>query len=115
MTTARIHCQVLEVASQNDRRARHGCPRDLLPWADPYIAGLIRRLEDRYNVEDGGDDLSDPFAADDESARRSGLADWQEDADAPALEASRPCCYPPVYGGFPLIDDVGEGDDADAY
>jgi len=46
-----LYCTVVEVpvlvpGSQVKRSAR-----DLLPWADPYIAGLIRRLQDEVRQE----------------------------------------------------------------
>lgn len=112
MTIARIHCQVLEVPARNEWRQRGERPRDLLPWADPYIAKLIHRLEDRYEAEDFLDeDLSDPFVPDDEAAADD--SPWQpapgedwEDAFIPrSLDTPRRHQFPPIYGGFPLLDD----------
>jgi hypothetical protein len=113
VTIARIHCQVLEVPAKDQWHARSGRPRDLLPWADPYIARLIHRLEDRYDVEHfADDDLSDPFvpgedeAADEAKWQPTPGDDW-EDAFIPrSLDAPRRPWHPPVYGGFPLLDDV---------
>jgi hypothetical protein len=101
-----IHCQVLEV-SPRAGGSRAGAS-DLLPWADPYIALLMRRLEERYDVEkydfENEDAEFDPFADD-------SVPEWSDessDADgappAPA-EASHEW-YPPVYGGWPLLDDL---------
>ena len=109
MTIARIHCQVLEMPAREDWRPRtadRGQPRDLLPWADPYIAQLIRQLEDRFDVEDALADLSDPFAPDDEDWLPLAGDDW-EDAFIPrSLDAPRRRWHPPVYGGFPLLEDT---------
>jgi hypothetical protein len=112
VTIARIHCQVLEIPSGYDWRPRTNRPRDLLPWADPYIASLMSRLEDRYNVsEPAEDDLSDPFAPDDDSWLPPAGDDW-EDAFVPRpLDAPRYRWHPPVYGGFPLLDDLPERED----
>ena len=47
----RIRTVVVEVAADNDWLANGGSrprfkPSDLLPWSDPYIAGLVRKLQD---------------------------------------------------------------------
>ena len=43
---SRIRCHVIEVPTQDDWLARRGGgPRELLPWADPYIAALMNKLE----------------------------------------------------------------------
>jgi len=117
MTATRIRCHVLEIQEQDDwlsRRSRG--PRELLPWADPYIAGLMRRLEDRFGTADELDS-SDPFVADDGAVVVSVFDDgWQEDAFMPRpLEAPQFHSYPPVYGGFPLLEDGCEPGDADAF
>ncbi len=110
MTIARIRCQVLEVPARDDWRPRADHPRDLLPWADPYIASLMNRLEDRYNVgEPAADDLSDPFAPDGELWLPAAGDDW-EDAFVPrSIDALRQRWHPAVYGGFPLLDDLQDG------
>jgi len=103
---ARIRCHVLEVPAQDHWLSRRGCgPRELLPWADPYIAGLMRRLDDQFAA---GDATSDPFAAADAFSTAPEFEDgWQEDAFMPRpLEPLRVHSYPPVYGGgFPLLED----------
>jgi len=104
---ARIRCQVIEVPAEDDWLSRRGGgPRELLPWADPYIAGLMRRLEDQFE-SDNPFDSSDPFANNDEPATLAVFDDgWQEDAFMPQpLESPRYHSYPPVYGGFPLLED----------
>jgi len=119
VTIARIHCQVLEMPDREDwlPRTDLGQPRDLLPWADPYIAQLIHQLEDRFDVEDSLAEPCDPFAPDDEDWLLAG-DDW-EDAFIPrSLDAPRRRWHPPVYGGFPLLEDtiteLAEDADADA-
>ena len=107
---ALIRCQVIEVPTQDDWLSRRGGgPRELLPWADPYIAGLMRRLEGRFQPADGFDS-SDPYAEDEEPASLAIFDDgWQEDAFMPRpLETPRFHSYPPVYGGFPLLEDEDE-------
>ena len=125
MATTRIRCQVLEIPTQEDWSPRRSRPRDLLPWADPYIAGLVRKLEERYDAETEWLGY-DPLRADRMADRSGGLVahgvidlpsddsvafddGWQEDAFMPRpVEAPRFHCYPPVYGGFPLLGGAGE-------
>lgn len=118
---ARIRCHVVEVPTHDDWLSRRGGgPRELLPWADPYIASLMRNLESRNGRQDRRTDrlgeLSDPFADEmnDEAASRlddgwnDGWHDdgWQEDAFMPQpLEAPQFHSYPPIYGGFPLLEE----------
>ncbi len=48
----RIRCIVVEVGTGTDRRQPRGAlARDLLPWADPYVAGLIKKLQDEVRSE----------------------------------------------------------------
>ena len=103
--SARIRCQVLEVPADDGWLARRGCgPRELLPWADPYIAGLMRRLQDRFDTSDELNS-SDPFAPESGASSTAVFDDgWEEDAFMPRpLEAPRFHSYPPVFGGFPLL------------
>jgi hypothetical protein len=119
----RIRCQVIEVPSQDDWLSRRGGgPRELLPWADPYIAALMRKLEGR-NAAPQEFENSDPFESesfksdpfrndsfreDEEEIAAGSVFDdgWQEDAFMPRpLETPRFHSYPPVYGGFPLLED----------
>ena len=109
----RIRCHVLEVPPQNDWLSRRGGgPRELLPWADPYIARLMRRLETRYAHEDESHS-SNPFVTDEPTTTGPWFDDaWQEDAFMPRpLEAPRFHSYPPVIGGFPLLADDAEASD----
>jgi len=107
MRTGRIRCQVVEVPKFTpSARMADGCCRDLLPWADPYIAALMAQLEgqpgdaddsDSRNLRDGSDCYS---AADDawSDEDNSVLADELD-------ETGSHLDYPPVVGGWPLLDD----------
>jgi hypothetical protein len=109
VTIARLHCQVLEVPERDDWNPRSVRSRDLLPWADPYIATLIHRLEDRYNVDDAAESDCDPYAADAAAWQLAG--DGWEDAFIPrSLDIPRRRWQSPVYGGFPLLDDAQSHD-----
>jgi hypothetical protein len=135
MSYGRIRCQVIETPADNWLPRGQEWPRDLLPWADPYIARLMARLERQYQW-DGEPEADDPLAADDapfgedtvdEYALDGGWDDtpldsvefsaaffgdtWQDAAAfAPGwLEGPRRPNFPPVYGGFPLLDDVTDG------
>jgi hypothetical protein len=52
-TTQRIVCTAIRVdepgVSRGNRLAYK--PSELLPWADPYIAGLVRRLQSEVRFE----------------------------------------------------------------
>jgi hypothetical protein len=134
MVYGRVYCQVIEMHAAGDRAPRgQEWPRDLLPWADPYIATLMARLERQYDWADdapsggnwsdesvGGDWLepeSDHPLADDEAAFSAaffGDAYFGDTQDADAFmpgwqEGPRRPPLPPVYGGFPLLDDVTDG------
>jgi hypothetical protein len=120
LVTPRIHCEVLEASAGDDWLPRRGGTRELLPWADPYIARLIRQLESRYNLDDEVDELDNPFAADDAVWLPDACDEWEE-ADAwddaflpPPVERPRYRDQLPVYGGFPLLDDISKDDDADS-
>jgi hypothetical protein len=111
MMFGRVHCQVVETPAQYDRLSRHrDWPRDLLPWADPYIAVLMARLERRFDWADESDDC--PWVADEVEPHAGDSwpnEPWQDDAFMPGrLEGRRPM-FPPMYGGFPLLDDVTDG------
>jgi len=116
--TPRIRCQVLEVPDHEEwLQHGRGAARDLLPWADPYIARLMHRLEDRYATDGADRDSSDPFA-DGRFAQRENFdppsASWQDDAFMPRpLEAPRCRWHGLVCGGFPLLDDGSEDDGAE--
>ena len=97
-----IRCQVLEIPAQPDWLPRRERPRDLLPWADPYIAVLMDRLEDRFDADRAFTavvDRDDPWSP-------PADYDWQDDAFRPDQPSSAKLNWdPPVYGGWPLLDD----------
>ncbi len=47
----RVRCTVVAVEVSSDRISSRGVARDLLPWADPYVAQLIRNLQDEVRQE----------------------------------------------------------------
>lgn len=48
----RIHCTVVAVpASSQTGKTRGALARDVLPWADPYVAQLIKNLQDEVRSE----------------------------------------------------------------
>lgn len=48
----RIHCTVVAVPATTEFGISRGAlARDVLPWADPYVAQLIRRLQDEVRQE----------------------------------------------------------------
>jgi hypothetical protein len=48
----RIRCTVVAVAVSNDHCTSRGAlARDILPGADPYVAQLIRKLQDEVREE----------------------------------------------------------------
>ena len=50
--TRRLVCTVIRVAEEprlEERFVRK--PSTLVPWADPYIAGLVRRLQSEVRME----------------------------------------------------------------
>lgn len=54
MLIAKIHCIVIRVPSDVESNASAESPRsrhDALPWADPYILGLIAKLQREVKAE----------------------------------------------------------------
>lgn len=112
MTNRRIHCQVLEMPVSNhlERSRSQAEPRDLLPWADPYIAALLEKVERRENnwqndpraTDDRADVWDDDWtdaSIDEEHARFAAsfpLHDSKDEENAGGR----------VYGGWPLLDDL---------
>ena len=48
----RIHCAVVALGVSTESGIPHGrIARDLLPWADPYVAQLIKNLQDEVREE----------------------------------------------------------------
>jgi hypothetical protein len=48
----RVHCTVVAVTElQKSGMSRGAIVRDVLPWADPYVAQLIKKLRDEVRTE----------------------------------------------------------------
>jgi hypothetical protein len=48
----RVRCTVLAVSEfQRCGLSRGAIVRDVLPWADPYVAQLIKKLQDEVRME----------------------------------------------------------------
>jgi len=48
----RIRCTVIAASQPGDSYVSRGAlARDVLPWADPYVAQLIRKLQDEVRFE----------------------------------------------------------------
>jgi hypothetical protein len=48
----RIHCRVVAISSPTNTFVSRGAlARDVLPWADPYVAQLIKKLQDEVRFE----------------------------------------------------------------
>lgn len=107
MRTGRIRCQIVEVPKFSPReRMSEGCCRDLLPWADPYIAALVAQLDGLQ----GEADLSDSQNLRDGSHCYSAAdGSWPDEEDSVLAdeldEAGSHLDYPPVIGGWPLLND----------
>jgi hypothetical protein len=92
----RLHVHVIAIRLPSPQDEAPAVASDLLPWADPYIAALIRRLARHDEDEPAADeplaaledDLWDPLA---------------DDAFAPPAE-ERLTVLRPVVGGYPLLD-----------
>jgi hypothetical protein len=96
--------QVLETAAEGEEFFP---ARELLPWADPYIASLMGQLSGDNDAEQE-DELADPtwdfdYEALDEEDEEA-LGDDVTPGDDWHLD--RESVYPPVYGGWPLLNDL---------
>lgn len=123
-----IRCQVLEIpaADHLEFGSLPGAERDMLPWADPYIAALLTKLdrEEPADADDGYDAPHHEFA--DREFPRSEFHDLDlgddgeldaalVDEAAAIYERFFPDCSDSrtargenskVYGGWPLLDDA---------
>ena len=128
----RIHCQVLEmpVADHLENGNDRALPRDLLPWADPYIAALLNKLaranpatdldwqqptDDSNHTAYRDTDFHDAGSYDaeldealiDEAADMYGrfFPDFEQNQDT-GVAQPQAAFYPPVYGDWPLLADL---------
>lgn len=110
MQLGHIHCQVVDTTDLDHLAPRDEgqWPRDLLPWADPYVASLMLKLH-RHRGETEGL-LDDEFAQYQFAADQWLGDDWKTaELDSPAslrIDLSPRNEYPPIYGGFPLLEDL---------
>ena len=47
----RIRCTVVAIPVSSERFSSRVVAQDLLPWADPYVAQLIRNLQEEVRLE----------------------------------------------------------------
>ena len=90
-----FHVQLFEAPVDGD----NSTARELLPWADPYIAqlmGQFREDAESWDFAAKDEDEEDDFADLDIAAELP--EDWHLDRES----------YPPVYGGWPLLNDMPE-------
>jgi hypothetical protein len=89
-----IHCTLVEVPdmSHASTTAAHGGFRDLVPWADPYIVELVRKLQR------SSDELQDPV--------RCGL---RGEVPPPLLEPDADTWLPPRERGSDRIGNYWSG------
>lgn len=89
-----FHVQVLETPADGDFFPA----RELLPWADPYIASLMGRLAGEADDEGWDFRAKDDVEFGSEELLNDELPeDWHLDRESP---------FPPVYGGWPLLNDL---------
>lgn len=133
--TNRILIHVVEVpanerGTKSPERGSGEAPRDLLPWADPYVAAVIRRISAAQHVQ-GAATMGDPTESDPRPARRvldgedytasEQLAEEaalhldpsaDDDCELSAFAPDRPRVlpfgkpFPPIFGGWALLDDL---------
>ena len=112
MRTGRIRCQVVEVPKFTpSARMADGCCRDLLPWADPYIAALMAQLEGQLGDADISDlqDLGSRNTLDGSDCYSAADDAWSDEDDSvlgdELDDSGSHLDYPPVVGGWPLLND----------
>ena len=62
MVARKVHCMVIEIPASETEEVRVSEVRDLLPWADPYIAGLVQRLKSEIEAEYPRNEATPPLA-----------------------------------------------------
>ena len=107
-----LRVQVIEVPSQQHGRDDGNWPRDLLPWADPYIASLLGKLE--YHSQAVADY---PIGRSEITLYELAADEWlgddwidssdEEDSEVENFQDEIPKMRP-IYGGFPLLDDLDD-------
>ena len=88
-----FHVQAIETAADGQSFPA----RELLPWADPYIASLMGRLQNEAEADAWDFETRDDVELEEDFLDDELPEDWHLDR-APVL--------PPVYGGWPLLNDL---------
>lgn len=91
----RLHVHVIAVRLPAPGTDTSQAAADLLPWADPYIAALLRRLAE----DDVGEPVDDLLAGLDDDLVDPLAQDAFVPPDEEPLTVLRP-----VVGGYPLLD-----------
>ncbi len=76
MVTSKIRCFVVRIPDADSAVPPRAAWREALPWADPYILGLIRKLQDEVRMERAA-----RFMPEREAAEMADGADWDADWD----------------------------------
>lgn len=121
--SVRIRCHVLEAPTHewnsltrcgHDRQSH----REILPWADPYIAQLMQRLESRFDAEVSGGSNVISAADDSPWPAREWSGEWDGDDNGSTPEPFDGVsghALPAVYGGWPLLNDVQDSNMQESY
>lgn len=106
MRKPQYNVQVLETAADDSFLPA----KELLPWADPYIAALMGRLDaESGEQEDETWDFDSEQLDEDDATAEDASQYWLSDEIAPEdadWHLDRAPVVPPVYGGWPLLDDL---------
>lgn len=91
--TRRVVCTIVRVPEFGGPLSKRftSRPSDLVPWADPYIAGLVRRLQSEIRLERAASQSSDPTTAPIGPPKAKPSAAEAKTADAPLCELEPPC------------------------
>ncbi len=111
-----LRVQVIEVPTQDGSRSEGSWPRDLLPWADPYVASLLGKLENQQGGFEGHSDQQGITMF--ELAAKEWLGpEWRESQEAfhEGYDWQPENKMKPIYGGFPLLNDLDDDEDSAAF
>src|SRR5262245_16577431 len=81
MLTRKIRCIVVRIPEEDSAVPPRAAWREALPWADPYVLGLIRKLQDEVRSERAA-----RFMAEREAAELADDAEWGVEYDGLLLE-----------------------------
>ncbi|WP_425618725.1 hypothetical protein NA78x_002437 [Anatilimnocola sp. NA78] len=103
MRKPHYNVQVLETAVDGDSYLP---AKELLPWADPYIAALMGRLEATGEEEEDDSWGFDSELVDKDAEETEDSAEYWLNAEDDDWHLDRAPAVPPVFGGWPLLDDL---------